>query len=55
MLKVLLPENNSWKKNKNAKEAKNTFDDTVTPFNPKSRNSRNKSKGKGTGFKKKRR
>ena len=28
----LLPENNSWKKNKNAKEVKNTFDDAV-PFN----------------------
>jgi hypothetical protein len=24
-----LPENNSWKKNKNAKEVKNTFDDAV--------------------------
>ncbi|MDP5104780.1 MAG: hypothetical protein NWQ31_01260, partial [Polaribacter sp.] len=32
LLNVLLPENNSWKKNKNAKEAKNTFDDAV-PFN----------------------
>lgn len=56
LLKVLLPENNSWKKNKNAKEAKNTFDDTVTAFNPKSRGSRNKSNSKkGNGFKKKRR
>jgi len=32
LLKKLLPENNSWKKNKNAKEVKNTFDDAV-PFN----------------------
>ena len=32
LLKVLLPENNSWKKNKKAKEVKNTFDDAV-PFN----------------------
>jgi hypothetical protein len=31
-LNVLLPENNSWKKNKKAKTAKNTFDDAV-PFN----------------------
>jgi len=32
LLKVLLPENNSWKKNKKAQETKNTFDDAV-PFN----------------------
>jgi hypothetical protein len=32
LLKKLLPENNSWKKNKKAKEVKNTFDDAV-PFN----------------------
>ena len=51
LLKKLLPEDTSWKKNK-AGKAKNTFDDTVEKFNPKSRNSRNRSKG---GFKKKRR
>ncbi|QXP74825.1 YgiQ family radical SAM protein [Tenacibaculum sp. HL-MS23] len=40
LLKVLLPENNSWKKNKSAKETKNTFDDAV-PFNQrKSKNYR---------------
>jgi hypothetical protein len=32
LLKVLLPENSSWKKNKKAKEVKNTFDDAI-PFN----------------------
>jgi radical SAM superfamily enzyme YgiQ (UPF0313 family) len=32
LLKKLLPENNSWKKNKKAKAVKNTFDDAV-PFN----------------------
>ncbi|WBX73236.1 YgiQ family radical SAM protein [Tenacibaculum pacificus] len=40
LLKVLLPENNSWRKNKGAKETKNTFDDAV-PFNQrKSKNYR---------------
>jgi hypothetical protein len=35
LLQVLLPENNSWKKNKTAhKTAQNTFDDAVpVPFN----------------------
>ncbi|MBT7705076.1 MAG: hypothetical protein HN746_06260, partial [Polaribacter sp.] len=34
LLQRLLPENNSWKKNKQAKQAKNTFDDAVpVPFN----------------------
>ena len=32
LLKKLLPENNSWKKNQKAKGVKNTFDDAV-PFN----------------------
>ncbi|WP_242037299.1 YgiQ family radical SAM protein [Tenacibaculum finnmarkense] len=40
LLKKLLPENNSWKKNTGAKDAKNTFDDAV-PFNKrKSKNYR---------------
>ncbi|MCF6280047.1 MAG: YgiQ family radical SAM protein [Flavobacteriaceae bacterium] len=29
LLDVLLPENNSWKKNKSAKKVKNTFDDAI--------------------------
>lgn len=40
LLNVLLPENNTWKKNKGGK-TRNTFDDTVT-FKPKKKN---KSKG----------
>ena len=32
LLNVLLPDTNSWKKNKRAEETKNTFDDAV-PFN----------------------
>jgi uncharacterized radical SAM protein YgiQ len=47
LLKSLLPKDESWRKNK-PKEAKNTFDDTVT-FKPKSSRRKNK------GFKKKRR
>lgn len=45
LLKVLLPENTSWKKNKKAGKTKNTFDDTVTPFNPKFKKHKRKSKG----------
>jgi hypothetical protein len=46
LLRKLLPENNSWKKNKNAKEVKNTFDDAVpVPFNKrKKKASRSSSK-----------
>jgi hypothetical protein len=47
LLKSLLPKDESWRKNK-PKEAKNTFDDTVT-FKPKSSRRKNK------GFKKKKR
>ncbi|WP_297803788.1 YgiQ family radical SAM protein [uncultured Polaribacter sp.] len=48
LLQKLLPENNSWKKNKKAKEVKNTFDDAV-PFN------RRKKKANRTASSKKRR
>ena len=47
LLKKLLPEDNSWKKNKTAKGVKNTFDDAVP--NPKS------TRSKSRRFKKKRR
>ncbi len=44
LLQKLLPENNSWKKNKGNK-TKNTFDDTVVPFNQrKKKNFRSKKK-----------
>ena len=49
LLQKLLPEDNSWRKNKPGK-AKNTFNDTVT-FKEKEKTSRRKNKG----FKKKRR
>ncbi|MGJ8745131.1 YgiQ family radical SAM protein [Polaribacter sp.] len=51
LLRKLLPENNSWKKNKNAKEVKNTFDDAVpVPFNR-----RKKKASRATSSKKRRR
>ncbi|MCK5815829.1 MAG: YgiQ family radical SAM protein, partial [Flavobacteriaceae bacterium] len=40
LLEVLLPENNSWRKNK-VERAKNTFDETVTEIKePRRKNSR---------------
>jgi len=45
LLNVLLPENDKWKKNRNAKEAKHTFDDAI-PFNQRKNKAKFKSKKK---------
>ncbi len=46
LLSVLLPETNSWKKNKQAKKVKNTFDDTVTETKPSRRKNKYKNRRK---------
>jgi uncharacterized radical SAM protein YgiQ len=45
LLKVLLPENNNWRKNKPKGEAKHTFDDAV-PFNQRKNKAKFRSKKK---------
>jgi radical SAM superfamily enzyme YgiQ (UPF0313 family) len=45
LLKVLLPDNDKWKKNKGAGKAKHTFDDAI-PFNQRKNKAKFKSKNK---------